>query len=83
MVRKESVVRHPIENMSENFLVIPDHLVSCAMTFYLKSYPQRVFRQLGSALLHLTTLNGAVTPTKVQELPILCLIGPRLKSTMI
>lgn len=27
MVRKESDVRHPIENMSENFLVIPDHLV--------------------------------------------------------
>ena len=27
MVRKKSVVRHPIENMSENFLVIPDHLV--------------------------------------------------------
>ncbi len=27
MVRKESVVRHPIENMPENFLVIPDHLV--------------------------------------------------------
>lgn len=27
MVRKESVVRHPIENMSENLLVIPDHLV--------------------------------------------------------
>lgn len=83
MVRKESVVRHPIENMSENFLVIPDHLVKLCDDVLSEKLSAESLQAIGFCLVASDHFEWGGDTDKVQELPILCLIGPRLKSTMI